>query len=65
MFDAEIDRIVHRKFIEGIMRIFSVNRNRAEEMAVQMEKNMEEIWNNPQKFYKELDDLKTKSEPNE
>ena len=62
MFNAEIDRKLHEKFIEDIMRIFSVDRNRAEEISVQMDKNMEELWNNPEKFYKDLGDMKTKQE---
>ena len=60
MFNAEIDRIVHRGFVEDIMRIFKVTKEEAEKAAIQMEKNMDDMWN--KSFYKESE---TKSESNE
>ena len=60
MFNAEIDIQNHNSFVQYLMVKFNMDENTAEKAVVQMEKNMEEIWNNPSKFYKELEELKNK-----
>ena len=65
MFNAEIDRVLHEDFIQHLMDTFKLGRNKAEKAVLQMEKDVEEMWNNPSKFYKELEELKSKSESNE
>jgi len=47
MFNAKIDRIVHKSFVQDIMKLCSVTEDKAEEWAVKLEQQMNGMWNKP------------------
>ena len=57
MFNAEIDKQNHNDFIQHLMVIFNIDKDKAETAVLQMEKDVEEMWNNPEEYYKRINKL--------
>ena len=57
MFNAEIDIQNHNRFIQYLMVKFNMDKDKAEKAVLQMEKDVEEMWNNPEEYYKRIKNL--------
>jgi ethanolamine utilization cobalamin adenosyltransferase len=57
MFNAEIDIQNHNSFVQHLMVIFNMDKDKAEKAVLQMEKDVEEMWNNPEEYYKRVKKL--------